>query len=1812
MDLLVFATNHLLKTTPTTQHERVAVDLQPSLTSFYNSSSPPSTGSDSASSESSPSIRYHGLPTALTSHPRDCTLADQAAACSQAYFNTVNVNGPHDSSSYKQEQSYNRRHRMSVSSLLNDDVPPSPPEIPPPSKALNGTKDDLANMALTDSWKQLNVTRSSPLPSPTSPVSVSSPPIQSIHTHQLTPPTPNVRVNLYDLVSSGILAPNTVVTFRDQTATVTSRGTLSPNQDPDYPLPPWLQTEFETPSAFATAIVKAGRNVKVAVNGWSAVKVCVPINNSDDSNEDGPGNTDATVDVSLDVLRKRYLKRVTKIGTTTTAVAPAAAAAAAATSSNAPEQPRNGWNHIIPNTAISLPPKKRKRASTHGSITTNGPSNVTIIPDEADTHELHDGELRRKWKRNHSVSVVLDRSNHSQEALAPGLDGGFIKANQGIEQEDDAQPRHSRPTASRQHSGNVGGKSRSRRNSSPGASASAHGKRRMSTKARRESVTEGSATVSGETNEGTSSKKRAVVQVVLASLETEPSGAGVVKCVSRAVYPASITRPAMVAIEKNSPFANNREVCFACGGFDGLVCDTKRRGLELVSCDKCGESFHGSCVGIQDAEESSAGWTCPRCVRCIECWRAMVEPPSVLIAGSKNRDTSTKRARAHDVEATNEEREMDQSRMSLQCLKCKQATHLACEMLKDPEVEKQMKEAEANNETLEWVCRRCRICAECGACHGDDEETDALAIDPSTPTAESHNHQQTTSPVEPLTKTKSARSKPKASWSHRYRLCPACTHLLHKGNACPLCRKLYRDDDYDTPMVFCDGCDRWVHVACDAVLKDGDYEQLGSEGTRYYCPFCRDSPARLSHNVEEKLDCVREEASDWHQQEEAPSRPAIRRRGDSFKDLLMAAESLSNGTVVFPDDYEAGYGPQYSPSSSGPDPRSYPASAEAAPYENDPFAAAYAASDLEIPATVTTMESTAAEALLTFLGGGFCHSPVSERFDLLPPTTSSIAQNRPEIQVIRMGNRLDAAKSEVVTESSRIAIRDDLWCVLCISRDGASEELGRLIPFWTNDYHHDGTIVETNTDQHLSLTQWAHTECLVWTTGVTQEEDGGLLGVAKAVETARRITCKSCGLLGASVACRGSGCHAIYHLSCVLGRASGNDVVAGDGPETVYCAAHKNEQIIDVVEYEDPKSSRKGRRIFVKDCPSASFAQKRRQNGGDFVDLHMMLSPYVFRAGALTIRSLGEYPSMEGQVKLEELDAVCYRVGHDDTNAASDEDVQCMTIPLGYSFERWVPDWRDSTGATRVKVVCEYVVTPEVKGECTGRKLDSTRMEEDMDDESKVIVRTDTREDGELAPAKTPLVRYAWKVTTIEPKDAKEEEAWHNSIVDMMSYLLKKYKYHQHDAEATDVKMEVGQSTKDVQIPFWRTTFTNDHHLFELQPAAFCGLDQPRLISLLSSMKGCQQTNTTIRQRQDIILVREAMSSLIRGRAMNELKRKRAEGAVNEYSCARTEGRFKMTRRKVRKIGRSMDGVVTGVPSGGVGTRAQQSFMTVLGQLRSPTDGTQLMTSATVVGKFRTMKLAERENVVLRPCWGSIPAPENGEIGSYHAGTPASSSSAPFGSNHNSDYRQQHLHPRRRSSVGTSLFGNGDFFHGSSSSSFAPHTSAPSSPLLPRQSQHPFATTLNATCPTSFLLCTARTFEKDEMILEYVGEVIGEQVAEMRKRVYARQSRGCYMIYGTEDWVIDATRVGGKAKYIGHDRTNVSICLFSYILPPRVTQPTNAHFNRSQATTYARVLYIDNSPHIVFHAARHLEPDEELTFGYEVSSEEENIQSGEH
>ncbi|KAF5025139.1 hypothetical protein F66182_2779 [Fusarium sp. NRRL 66182] len=100
---------------------------------------------------------------------------------------------------------------------------------------------------------------------------------------------------------------------------------------------------------------------------------------------------------------------------------------------------------------------------------------------------------------------------------------------------------------------------------------------------------------------------------------------------------------------------------------------------------------------------------------------------------------------------------------------------------------------------------------------------------------------------------------------------------------------------------------------------------------------------------------------------------------------------------------------------------------------------------------------------------------------------------------------------------------------------------------------------------------------------------------------------------------------------------------------------------------------------------------------------------------------------------------------------------------------------------------------------------------------------------------------------------------------------------------------------------------------------------------------------------------------------------------------------------------------------------------------------------------------------------------------------------------------------------------------------------------------------------------------KDDMIIEYVGEQVRQQISEIRENRYLKSGIGSsYLFRIDENTVIDATKKGGIARFINHS------CM------PNCT---------------AKIIKVEGSKRIVIYALRDIALNEELTYDYKFERE---------
>ncbi|XP_048237798.1 histone-lysine N-methyltransferase 2C-like isoform X4 [Haliotis rufescens] len=109
-------------------------------------------------------------------------------------------------------------------------------------------------------------------------------------------------------------------------------------------------------------------------------------------------------------------------------------------------------------------------------------------------------------------------------------------------------------------------------------------------------------------------------------------------------------------------------------------------------------------------------------------------------------------------------------------------------------------------------------------------------------------------------------------------------------------------------------------------------------------------------------------------------------------------------------------------------------------------------------------------------------------------------------------------------------------------------------------------------------------------------------------------------------------------------------------------------------------------------------------------------------------------------------------------------------------------------------------------------------------------------------------------------------------------------------------------------------------------------------------------------------------------------------------------------------------------------------------------------------------------------------------------------------------------------------------------------------------------------------LFAARDLEKHTMVIEYIGDLIRNEVANRREKVYEDQNRGVYMFRIDCDIVIDATMAGGPARYINHS------CAPNCV---------------------AEVVPFEKESKIIIITSRRLAKGEELTYDYKFDFEDD-------
>ena len=137
-----------------------------------------------------------------------------------------------------------------------------------------------------------------------------------------------------------------------------------------------------------------------------------------------------------------------------------------------------------------------------------------------------------------------------------------------------------------------------------------------------------------------------------------------------------------------------------------------------------------------------------------------------------------------------------------------------------------------------------------------------------------------------------------------------------------------------------------------------------------------------------------------------------------------------------------------------------------------------------------------------------------------------------------------------------------------------------------------------------------------------------------------------------------------------------------------------------------------------------------------------------------------------------------------------------------------------------------------------------------------------------------------------------------------------------------------------------------------------------------------------------------------------------------------------------------------------------------------------------------------------------------------------------------------------------------------------------SSKLFQKMIDQPSYTRVGRSFIQGLGLFATKTLEQHELILEYVGLVIGHAVSEIFEKEHEAEQLGCYMFKMQDDEIVDSTKIGNNARFINHS---------------------------CDPNCYAQIVNHNHESRVVIIAGRKINCGEELTYDYKFQFEEAKI-----
>ncbi|KAI1893780.1 hypothetical protein AGOR_G00127190 [Albula goreensis] len=533
------------------------------------------------------------------------------------------------------------------------------------------------------------------------------------------------------------------------------------------------------------------------------------------------------------------------------------------------------------------------------------------------------------------------------------------------------------------------------------------------------------------------------------------------------------------------------------------------------------------------------------------------------------------------------------------CQVCCEPFHLFCL----GEAERPLQKQHEN-----WCCRRCRFCQACGQqdrkskhqqqlleCQkcGNSYHTECLG--PKHPHRPSKKNRVWICTKCVCCKSCGSTSPGKAAdaqWSHDFSLCHDCAKLFAKGNFCPLCDKCYDDDDYESKMMQCGRCARWVHARCEN-LTDEMYEILSNlpESVAYTCTSCTQRPPaewrtalekELQGSVRRVLTALLNSRTSTHlmhytpavmklpelnlESEESPSPrhtlkgtdpPVLREvspSNESPLDLESVKRKMDNGlyhsVLEFSDDIVKII--QRAISCDGGQPENKKANSMVKAFFSrqmervfpwfqvkesrfwEPHKVSSSAellSDVVFPPSLDHNYAQCQER--EGIAPAEQASPFTKK--IIPaPRPKSLGEPDPPSTPPPAPLPQDLSQEDSPEVVPPPGLSDNRQCVLCLKfGDDNSNDSGRLL--------------------YLGQNEWAHVNCALWSVEVFEDEDGALKNIHMAVMRGKQLRCELCSRLGATVSCCVSGCNSKFHFMCARRQ---HCIFLED--KRVYCSQHRD------------------------------------------------------------------------------------------------------------------------------------------------------------------------------------------------------------------------------------------------------------------------------------------------------------------------------------------------------------------------------------------------------------------------------------------------------------------------------------------------------------------------------------------------------------------------------------------------------------------------------------------------------------------------------